>query len=97
MVEELVDVISLLCRYNKLEKSHLNVIYSDLSTKFYNQKLDSDSLFNSITILRKILISQNPKFDEPQSFFYFTGLNSSLNAGLKHPLSWSFGSVYIYF
>ena len=92
-MNDILHVIGVLCQYNKLERSQLTIIYSHLSQKFYDQKLDSDIVYYSLKILHKILINQNPKFDEPQSYFYFTGLNSGLKACANAPTPWLFSSV----
>lgn len=93
MMDDLLNIAIMLCNYNKFEKSQLNIIYSNLAEKFYEQKLNSDIVFYSLRMLRQILINQNPKYDEPQSFFYFTGFNSGLKAGASTPIPWFFSTV----
>ena len=96
MIEDLLDVVSILSCYNKLERNHLTLIYSNLSEKFYSQKLTSDIVFYSLRMLNKILSNQNSNVYEPPSFFYFTGMNSGLTVGAKRPIPWLFTTVTTY-
>jgi len=86
---KIVELLITLYQYNVLEKSHLNILYSHLSERFYSQKLNSNILLFSIQLLQKAISQQIPRQDEPSTFFYFTGSGSSLTADTQQPLNWT--------
>lgn len=81
-------------KYNKLEKRHLNTIYTNLSQKFYENAMNSDYLMHSIQLIGSILHEQNPSEDHCQSYFYFSGLNSGLSITKDKQVNWMFSNGF---
>ena len=93
MIQNYLALITMLYHHNKLQKSHLTRIYSFLSKKFYEKELNSDLLFYTFRLLRSVLSIQSGKNDYPTSFFYFTGIQSSIRVLNTQPTFWPFTSV----
>jgi len=93
MIKNYSSLLTTLYSFIKPERNHLTGIYSILSEKFYEKKLNSDILFYTYKLLRNILSLQMEKLNQPMSFFYFTGAYSGINALPPQPMFWPFISV----
>lgn len=90
IAKEVLNLAANFFKLNKLEKVHLQTIFSILSNKFYDKALTSENLYNSIKFIYDVIAYQAPHTDQPQSFFYFSGIDSGLVVGKQKAVSWPF-------